>query len=61
MTRTLRHSARRFSIVEFRTSDDVRGRFLRMTRLNQLPTLIGTLRGDLSFEDPLLDVLQAAD
>jgi lipopolysaccharide/colanic/teichoic acid biosynthesis glycosyltransferase len=55
-------------LLELRTrSDDRRaeltpvGRFLWLTRINQLPILINVLRGELSFEDPLLDYLETAD
>jgi lipopolysaccharide/colanic/teichoic acid biosynthesis glycosyltransferase len=37
------------------------GRFLWVTRINQLPMLVNVLRGDLSFEDPLVDYLESAD
>jgi lipopolysaccharide/colanic/teichoic acid biosynthesis glycosyltransferase len=51
----------RVSVLEFSAGEGSIGRFLWLTRLNQLPMLLSVLRGDLSFEDPLIRLIEAAD
>jgi lipopolysaccharide/colanic/teichoic acid biosynthesis glycosyltransferase len=51
----------RISVLEFSAGEGSIGRFLWLTRLNQLPMLFSVLRGDLSFEDPLVRLIEAAD
>src|SRR5258708_34532673 len=64
----LARTGQRIHLLELRTEGGDRfdrftalGRFLWMTRINQLPMLINVLRGELSFEDPLVDYLESAD
>jgi lipopolysaccharide/colanic/teichoic acid biosynthesis glycosyltransferase len=67
-TRPLLVRAQRVQLIELRTEGTDRfdpfspvGRFLWITRINQLPMLVNVLRGELSFEDPLLDYLESVD
>lgn len=59
--RELRLRDRRVSVIELRTGPGEVGHFLWMTRVSQLPILLSILQGELSFEDPLSDLLRAAD
>ena len=60
-TRPIRVRGQRVCILEFRAGVGPVGRFLWLTRLNQLPLLVNVLRGELSFEDQLLRVIEAAE
>jgi lipopolysaccharide/colanic/teichoic acid biosynthesis glycosyltransferase len=67
-TRPLLVRGQRIQLIELRTEGVDRfdpfssvGRFLWITRINQLPMLVNVLRGDLTFEDPLLDYLESVD
>jgi lipopolysaccharide/colanic/teichoic acid biosynthesis glycosyltransferase len=60
-SRVLWVRGQRISVLEFNAGEGAVGRFLWLTRLNQLPMLLSVLRGDLSFEDPLIRLIEAAD
>jgi lipopolysaccharide/colanic/teichoic acid biosynthesis glycosyltransferase len=60
-SRVLWVRGQRISVLEFSAGEGSIGRFLWLTRLNQLPMLLSVLRGDLSFEDPLIRLIEAAD
>lgn len=55
-------AGRRVGVLEFRTRTSGGGmsrlgEFLWRTRVNQLPVLLNILRGEISFEDPVLSLL----